>query len=273
MSDDYKPRFGRTVIRGDLWKGFYQDMGNVGKEGGLAFSNGKKPVRLIKQLMKWANNTREGLVLDFFAGSGTTAQAVMEANAEDGGDRRFIVIQLDEKPDPKSEVAGAGFSTISEYSRERLRRASSQVARGLSLDSPSVDLGFRTLRVESTNLANVHISPNAIGQPDLLSTVASVKPGRSGEDLLFQVLLDWGLEVGLPIERGSIDSHEIHAVADDALIACFADDISDSVVREIAARHPLRAVFLDAGFVSDSARINAEQIFREVSPETEVRTI
>lgn len=273
MSDDYKPRFGRTVIRGDLWKGFYQDMGNVGKEGGLAFSNGKKPVRLIKQLMKWANNTTGGIVLDFFAGSGTTAHAVMEANAEDGDERRFIVVQLDEMPDPKSEVAAAGFSTISAYSRERLRRAGSQVARGLNLESPSVDLGFRTLRVESTNMADVRISPDAMGQSDLLSTVVSVKAGRTGEDLLFQVLLDWGLEVGLPVDRGSIDGREVYAVAEDALIACFADDISDSVVREIAARHPLRAVFLDGGFATDAARINAEQIFREVSPETEVRAI
>ena len=273
MSDDYKPRFGRTVIRGDLSKGFYQDMGNVGKEGGLAFSNGKKPVRLIKQLMKWANNTTGGIVLDFFAGSGTTAHAVMEANAEDGGERRFIVIQLDEKPEPKSEVAAAGFSTISAYSRERLRRTGSQIARGLNPESPSVDLGFRTLRVASTNMADVHLSPDATKQPDLLSTVASVKAGRNGEDLLLQVLLDWGLEAGLPIDRWSIDGREVYAVADDALIACFADDISDSVVREIAARRPLRAVFLDAGFSTDAARINTEQILREVSAETEVRAI
>jgi adenine-specific DNA-methyltransferase len=273
MSDDYKPRFGRTVIRGDLWKGFYQDMGNVGKEGGLAFSNGKKPVRLIKQLMKWANNTKGGIVLDFFAGSGTTAHAVMEANAEDGGDRRFILIQLDEVPDPKSEAAAAEFATIAAFSRERLRRTVTQIGRGLNLESPSVDLGFRAMRVESTNMADVLVSPDAADQSELFGTVASVKPGRSGEDLLFQVLLDWGLEAGLPIERGSIDGRQIFAVAEDALIACFADEVTDAVIQEIATRHPLRAVFLDAGFASDASRINAEQIFREVSPQTEVRAI
>ena len=273
MSDDYKPRFGRTVIRGDLWKGFFQDMGNVGKEGSLAFSNGKKPVRLIKQLMKWASNTQGGVVLDFFAGSGTTAHAVMEANAEDGGDRRFILVQLDEIPEPKSEVAAAGFCTIAAYSRERLRRTASQIAHGLNLESPSVDLGFRAMRVDSTNMADVLVSPDAAGQVKLRGTVASVKPDRSGEDLLFQVLLDWGLEAGVPIEPESIDGREIFAVADDALIACFADEVTDDVVRTIANRRPLRAVFLDAGFATDSARINAEQIFREVSPETEVRAI
>lgn len=272
-SDDYRPRFGRTVIRGDLWKGFHQDMGNVGNEGGLTFANGKKPVRLIKQLMKWANNTEGGIVLDFFAGSGTTAHAVMEANAQDGGNRRFILIQLDETPEPKSEVAEAGFGTIARYSRERLRRTAAHVAGKLSLESPSVDLGFRVLRVDSTNMADVLVSPDAAGQAELVGAVASVKPGRSGEDLLFQVLLDWGLEAGLPIARGSIGGREVFAVADDALIACFADEVTETVVQEIAKRHPLRAVFLDAGFASDAARINAEQIFREVSPETQVKAI
>ncbi len=273
MSDDYKPRFGRTVIRGDLWKGFYQDMGNVGKEGGLAFSNGKKPVRLIRQLMKWANNTHGGIVLDFFAGSGTTAHGVMEANAEDGGDRRFILIQLDETRDPKSEVAAAGFDTIAAYSRERLRRAAAHIARGLNLESPPLDLGFRAMRIDSTNMAEVFVSPDALGQAELAGTVASVKPGRSSEDLLFQVLLDWGLEVGLPIEREAIDGCEAFAVADGALVACFAAEVTDEIVQQLAERRPLRAVFLDVGFGSDAARINAEQIFREVSPETEVRAI
>lgn len=273
MSDDYKPRFGRTVIRGDLWKGFYQDMGNVGKEGGLAFSNGKKPVRLIKQLMKWANNTKGGIVLDFFAGSGTTAHAVMEVNAEDGGDRRYILIQLNETPDPKSEVSAAGFDNIAAYSRERLRRSASQVGGKLGLESPQVDLGFRAMRVGSTNMADVLVSPDAAGQEGLFGLVSSVKSGRSGEDLLFQILLGWGLEAGLPIERGSIDGREVYAVADDALIACFADEVTDAVVQEIARRRPLRAVFLDSSFASDAARINVEQIFREMSPETEVRAI
>lgn len=273
MSDDYKPRFGRTVIRGDLWKGFYQDMGNVGKEGGLAFSNGKKPVRLIKQLMKWANNTEGGVVLDFFAGSGTTAHAVMEANAEDGGDRRFILIQLDETPDPKSEVAAAGFGTIAAYSRERLRRTASQVARRLNLESPSVDFGFRTMRVESTNMADVLVRPDATGQAELLGKVASVKPGRSGEDLLFQVVLDWGLDLAEPITVEEVGARRVLSLADDSLIACFDDEVTEEVVQVIAKRRPLRAVFLDAGFASDAARINAEQIFREISPETEVRAI
>ena len=129
------------------------------------------------------------------------------------------------------------------------------------------------MRIDTTNLAEVHVTPDAAVQADLLATVESVKPDRSGEDLLFQVLLDWGLEAGLPIEHGSIDGREVFAIADDALIACFADEVTDAVVKGIANRHPIRAVFLDTGFATDAARINAEQIFREVSPETEVRTI
>jgi adenine-specific DNA-methyltransferase len=273
MSDDYKPRFGRTVIRGDLWKGFYQDMGNVGKEGGLAFSNGKKPVRLIKQLMKWANNTHDGIVLDFFAGSGTTGHAVMEANADDGGDRRFILIQLDETPEPKSEVAAGGFDTIAAYSRERLRRSAAQIARGLNLQSHPVDLGFRALRLDSTNMADTLATADDVEQLALSEVVSSVKPGRTDEDLLFQVLLDWGLDLNDPITVDELGGRRVLSVAEDVVIACFAAEVTEDVVKEIARCRPLRAVFLDAGFVNDAARINAQQIFREVSPETEVRTI
>ncbi|MFF0876477.1 site-specific DNA-methyltransferase [Micromonospora aurantiaca (nom. illeg.)] len=273
MSDDYKPRFGRTVIRGDLWKGFHQDMGNVGKEGGIAFSNGKKPVRLIKQLMRWANNTRNGIVLDFFAGSGTTAQAVMEANADDGGNRRFILVQLDEVPDPRSAVASPGFGTIAALSRERIRRAATQISHKLDISSQPVDLGFRALAVGTTNMADVLRTPDASDQAALLDTVDSVKPDRTGEDLLFQVLLDWGLDLSLPISREMIDGHEVFTVDDDALIACFANDVTPAVVAAMAARHPLRAVFKDGGFADDASRINAEQVFREVSPITEMRAI
>jgi len=272
-SDDYKPRFGRTVIRGDLWKGFYQDMGNVGKEGGLAFSNGKKPVRLIKQLMRWANNTSDGVILDFFAGSGTTAHAVMQANAEDGGNRRFILVQLDEAPDAKSEVALAGYPTIAAYARERVRRSAKQIAGTLDLSSPSLDLGFRAMRVDTTNMADVLTTPDEMTQAELMGVVDSVKPGRTGEDLLFQVLLDWGLELSLPIACEPIAGLSVFSVDQDALLACFEEDVTAAVVRAMAERRPLRAVFKDTGFANDAARINAEQIFRELSPETDVKTI
>lgn len=273
MSDDYKPRFGRTVIRGDLWKGFHQDMGNVAKEGGTAFSNGKKPVRLIKQLIRWANNSRDGIILDFFAGSATTAHAVLEANADDHGNRQFIMVQLDEVPDPESEVAKAGYRTIAEVSRERIRRAGSKIHQGMGLTGEGLDIGFRTLKVDTTNMADVLRTPGETYQQELAGLEDSVKSGRSGEDLLFQVLLDWGLELTMPISLEKIEGHEVFIVEDDALIACFGTELSPELLRAVAKREPLRAVFRDSGFLSDDARINAEQIFREISPSTEVKAI
>ena len=199
MSDDYKPRFGRTVIRGDLWKGFHQDMGNVAKEGRTAFSNGKKPVRLIKQLIRWANNTQDGIVMDFFAGSGTTAHAVMQANVEDGGNRRFIMVQLDEVPEPTSDAAKAGYNSIAEICRERIRRTGTAIVEDPGVADGTVDVGFRSLRVDTTNMADVLRTPDETDQATLTGLQDSVKPGRSGEDLLFQVLLDWGLELTMSI--------------------------------------------------------------------------
>lgn len=272
MSDDYKPKFGRTVIRGDLWKGFHQDMGNVAKEGGTAFSNGKKPIRLIRQLIRWANNNYDGIILDFFAGSATSAHAVLQANADDGGNRRFIMIQLDEVPDPKSEVAKAGYHTIAEVSRDRIRRVGRKIQQEASL-AGGMDTGFRTLKVDTTNMADVLRTPDEIDQQALAGLEDSVKPGRSNEDLLFQVLLDWGLELTMSISLERIEGREIFVVEDGALIACFDTQVSPELVRAISKLQPLRVVFRDAGFASDDARINAEQIFREISPSTDVKAI
>ncbi len=271
MSDDYKPRFGRTVIRGDLWKGFHQDMGNVAKEGSTPYANGKKPVRLVKQLIRWANNSQDGIVMDFFAGSGTTAHAVMQANAEDGGNRRFILVQLDEEPDVKADPSGAAFKSIADITRARLRRAAETTSANSS--SAPVDTGFRSLRIDSTNMSRVLLTPDQTEQHALPDLEPSVKNDRSTEDLLFQVLLDWGLDLSLPISTEQLAGRDVFDVADGAVLACFDPDVSLDLVREVAKRAPLRAVFLDASFASDDARINAEQIFREISPSTDVKAI
>jgi adenine-specific DNA-methyltransferase len=273
MSDDYKPRFGRTVIRGDLWKGFHQDMGNVAKEGGTEFSNGKKPVRLIKQLIRWANNTRDGIIMDFFAGSGTTAHAVLQANADDGGNRRFIMVQLDEAPDPTSSAAKEGCRSIGEITRQRIRRAAATIVKEAGSSGDTLDLGFRTFRVDTTNMSDVLRTPDETQQEALTGLEESVKPGRTGEDLLFQVFLDWGLELTMPIAVEVLEGHEVFVVEDDALLACFESKVTPELLRVIAKRQPLRAVFRDSGFASDDARINAEQIFREISPSTDLKAI
>jgi adenine-specific DNA-methyltransferase len=230
--------------------------------------NSVKPVELIQRILQLAGRPNdEDLILDFFSGSGTTAHAVLKQNAEDGGNRRFIAVQIDE-PLARPE---ASFNSILGMSLTRLRNVSQEIR--TTLGGEKQDLGYRLTRVDSSNLADVQLTAEESSQ-DLLSSLApSMKTDRSDEDLLFQVLLDWGLDLAAPISIEQVEDLRVLSVAEDALIACFAGDVTDTVVREIAQRHPLRAVFLDAGFATDSARINAEQIFREVSPETEVRAI
>lgn len=222
-------------------------------------------------LAKWINavtqGDREAVVLDFFAGSGSTGHAVMDLNATDGGHRRYILVQLDE------HVENPNYGSIASIARERLRRAGAQVKESAGLLGADLDVGFRSLHVASTNMADTLATAEELEQLTLSEAVGSVKPDRTDEDLLFQVLLDWGLDLGESIAVDEIDGRRVLAIAEGALIACFSAEVTEAVVREMAGRHPLRAVFLDAGFASDAVRINAEQIFREVSPETEVRAI
>lgn len=275
MSDDYRPRFGRTVIRGDLWKGFHQDMGNVAREGGIAFANGKKPVRLIKQLIKWADNNKDGIILDLFAGSGTTAQAVMEANAEDGGGRRFVVVQVAEAPDPKSEAAKDGYGSIAELTRERIRKAGASSLASLSSSGQNLDVGFRSLRIDSSNMAEIYYVPDAVSQGDLINAVDNIKPDRKFEDLLFQVMLDWGVDLALPVSKQSIQGKDVFFVDGNALAACFdsSGSIDEAFVKELAKQQPLRVVFRDGGYKDSAVKINVEQIFKLLSPATEVKCI
>jgi len=273
MSDDYRPRYGRTVIRGDLWKGFHQDMGNVAREGGIAFSNGKKPVRLIQQLIKWANNCDEGVILDFFAGSGTTAHAVFAANAEDGINRHFVAVQLDEKPDNKSEPAAVGYENIAALSRDRIRNAADKVLAGKVDSNWDRDIGFRNLRIDSSNMADVFYTPDATSQEGLLASVDNIKPDRTPEDLLFQVLVDWGVDLTLPINSETIDGKTVFSVAGTALMACFDDGVDEALVKKLAERQPMRVVFKDTGFKDDATKINVRQIFKSLSPDTEVKAI
>jgi len=250
---------------------------DLGTKALIALGMGKyfdfaKPPQLIERMLTWVAD-RDALVLDFFAGSGTTAHAVMEQNATDGGHRRFICVQIAEALDSKSEAARAGFGSIADLSRERIRRAGTKVSEQAGLAADSIDVGFRTLKVDTTNMADVLRTPDETDQEALSGLEDSVKPGRSGEDLLFQVLLDWGLELTMPISVESIDGHEVFVVEDDALTACFEPEVRPEVVRAMAKRKPLRAVFRDSGFASDDVGINTGQIFREISPNTTVKVL
>lgn len=231
-----------------------------------------KPTKLIAKLILAAcRDDKNAVVLDFFAGSGTTADALMQLNAADQGERSFIAVQLAEEVPADSEAFKAGFGTISELGRERIKRAGTKIAED-SLPG-KIDAGFRLLRVDTTNMADVLRSADDTDQQSLDFLRDSVKADRSGEDLLFQVLLDWGLEPSLSIAVEDVDGRSVLVVDDGALVACFDEEVSPELVRSLAKREPLRAVFRDSGFASDDARINAEQIFKELSPSTDVKAI
>lgn len=233
-----------------------------------------KPVRLVQRIVQLATRAdHNDIVLDFFAGSGTTAHAVMAQNALDGGNRSFIMVQLDEAPDPKSDAAKAGYASIADLSRDRIRRAAKAVATAAGLTAERLDFGFRTLRIDTTNMTDVLRTPDDTDQQTLDGLEDSVKSDREGEDLLFEVLLGWGLDVTMPISSETLEGHDVFVVADDALVACFESEIGFEVVRAIAERQPAGAVFLDSGFASDDARINAQQIFAELSPATDLKVI
>jgi adenine-specific DNA-methyltransferase len=243
-----------------------------GLMGGRVFDNPKnwKDLRRIVEYLTGPDD----LVLDFFAGSASTAHAVLDLNATSGSERRFIMVQLDEEVPSTSPAAAAGFSSIPQIARDRIRRAADEIQSrcggGATL---STDFGFRSLRVDTSNMVDVLRSPDETDQLALDLLAGSVKPGRTSEDLLFQVLLDWGLELTMPINVVPLGGHEIIVVEEGALIACFDERLSHELVHAVAKRQPLRAVFRDSGFLSDDARINAAQVFREVSPATELKAI
>lgn len=229
-----------------------------------------KPVALIERVIQIATE-KDSIVVDFFAGSGTTGQAVLACNASDGGSRRFILVQLPELTPPDSPAAQAGFASIPAVTRQRLRR--SGAASGVGAQLVRVDVGFRALRLEESVYTDVGFSPDGTVQGQLGLLVDSIKADRNGEDVLFQVLLDWGLELSLPITVEQHDGHDVFVVDGGALVACFEKTVTLGVVTAMAQLQPLRAVFRDSAFADDAARINAEQIFRELSPTTDVKAI
>ena len=250
-------------------------MGNVAKEGGIAFANGKKPVRLLKQLIKWADNNKDGIILDLFGGSGTTAQAVMEANSEDGESRRFVLVQVAEVPDPKSDAAKEGYSSIAQLARERIRKAGASILSNLKTSDQNLDVGFRFLKIGSSNMADIYYTPDAASQDDLIDAIDNIKPDRTPEDLLFQVMLDWGVDLALPITKQPIQGKDVFFVDGNVLAACFdaSGSVDEAFVKELAKHQPLRVVFRDAGYKNSAVKINVEQIFKLLSPATEVKCI
>jgi adenine-specific DNA-methyltransferase len=234
--------------------------------------NNPKPVQLIKRVLEHATDP-DALVLDFFAGSGTTAQAVMQLNAEDGGTRRFILVQLPEATDPNSAAQRAGYATISDLTKERIRRSGKAILGESELISRSLDIGFRVLKIDTSNMKDVYYAPDAVQQGDLVAHTDNIKDDRTPEDLLFHVLVDWGVDLSLPVNCETIAGKDVFFVDGNALAACFESEITEDLIKALAMRKPLRVVFRDRGYGSDSMKINAEQIFKYLSPTSELRSI
>ena len=230
---------------------------------GNCFFDTPKPVGLIKMLVKAVSDgDRDFNVLDFFSGSATTAHAVMQLNAEDGGHRKFIMVQLPEPCDEKSEAYKAGYKNICEIGKERIRRAGEKIKEENPLTTQDLDIGFRVLKLDDTNMKDVYYAADDYDQQNLADMISNIKEDRTDLDLLFGCLLDWGLPLSLPYTSEQIDGCTIHTYNDGDLIACFEPNIPESVVKEIAKRKPLRAVFRDSSFASSPAKINVFEIFK-----------
>lgn len=234
-----------------------------------------KPVYLVKRAIQMLSVNNDDIILDFFSGSATTAHAVMQLNAEDGGKRKFIMVQLAESCPEDSEAAKAGYKNICEIGKERIRRAGEKIkadnAGKESIDD--LDIGFRVLKLDSTNMRDVYYAAGEYTQDLLALMEDNIKDDRTDMDLLYACLLDWGLPLSMPHTQEKIDGFTVHTYNDGDLIACFDKHISDAVIREIAKRQPLRAVFRDSSFSSSPEKINVEEIFKLLAPNTSVRMI
>lgn len=289
-----------------IWK--YSDVGH-NQEGRQEvkklFDNhglfdGPKPVRLLERMLRIANFRTDSIILDFFSGSATTAHAVMQLNAEDGGHRKFIMVQLPEPCAEKSEAYKAGYKNICEIGKERIRRAGEELrdnlfnnaaltlgtamflpkedeildeSDGLIDKVSGFDNGFRVLKLDDTNMEPVYYSAQEYSQDMLQQMESNIKPDRTDLDLLFGCLLEWGLPLSMPYRSEQVEGCTIHTYNDGDLIACFDENIPESVIREIAKRKPLRAVFRDSSFATSPEKINVGEIFKLLAPDTRVKVI
>ena len=231
-----------------------------------------KPVEMIKDFVRWFAEPSD-IVVDFFSGSATTAHAVMALNAEAGTARRFILVQLPEVCEIGSTAEKSGCSNIAELGRKRIKFAGQRIVK--EQGSPGVDIGFRAFKIDSTNMADAYYAPDALDKAKLDLFVDNIKPDRTPEDLLFQVMLDWGVDLALPITKQSIQGKDVFFVDGNVLVSCFdaSGSIDEAFVKELAKQQPLRVVFRDAGYKDSAVKINVEQIFKLLSPATEVKCI
>ena len=253
--------------------GTTQSASNLLKELGLDnFFPFPKPIGLIKYLLG-ITLTDNSYILDFFSGSSSTAHAVMQLNAEDGGNRKFIMVQLPEACDKESEAFKAGYSTICEIGKERIRRSANKIIKENPQKIDSLDTGFRVMKLDSTNMKDIYYSAGEYNQQMLLDLESNIKDDRTDLDLLYGVLLDWGVSLSLPHTTEAIEGVKVHFVNGVDLVACFAEEVTETVILEIAKRKPLRVVFRDSSFANSPDKINVTEIFKTISSETTVKVI
>ena len=265
------------IVPANLW--YYKDVGTTDAASkdleqiiGRGIFDFPKSIALIMKMLDIAVD-EDSIILDFFSGSATTAHAVMKMNAEDGGHRKFIMVQLPETCDEKSEAYKAGYKNICEIGKERIRRAGNKIKEESPLTTGELDVGFRVFKLADTNMTDVYYSAGEYDQGMLDQLVSNIKPDRTDLDLLFGCLLEWGLTLSMPYTSEKIEGCTVHTYNDGDLIACFDENISETVVMEIARRQPLRAVFRNSSFADSPDKINVREIFKLLAPDTRVKVL
>ena len=239
---------------------------------GKSFFDYPKSVELIKRCIQLYSN-ESSIIIDFFSGSATTAHAVMQLNAEDGGKRKFIMVQLPEKTDEKSEAFKAGYENICEIGKERIRRAGEKIKEEAGLNGQDLDIGFRVLKLDSSNMKDIYYSADEYDQGMLENMQSNTKEDRTDLDLLFGCLVDWGLELDKPYTTKVINGHKVHIYNDGDLVACFEKDLDMKTIDEIAKLQALRVVFCDNSFIDSATKINVAEHFKMIAPDTDIRVI
>lgn len=227
------------------------------------YFDGPKPLRLISRILTIANLSANSIILDFFSGSATTAHAVMQLNAEDGGNRQYIMVQIPEETPEDSEARKAGYNTIPEIAKERIRRAGKKIKEESPLTTADLDTGFRVFRLDEGNYEDVKRSPKEFKQDQLDLFLNNIKADRNDLDLLFGCMLDWGVQLSLPMTQEVVDGKTIYTVNDGDLVACFAENVSEDVVKAMADKMPLRVIFRDSCFAQDADKINIYETFKQ----------
>jgi len=266
----------KTKIK-TVWTEKETNYQNAKNEIKMLFGNSEifdypKPIYIAKTLVSMFYAEGD-IILDFFSGSATTAHAIIQLNAEDGEHRKFIMVQLQEECHTESEAFKAGYKNICEIGKERIRRAGEKIKADSPLTTADLDIGFRVFKVDDSNMKDIYYSAGEYTKDKLKDCVSNIKEDRTDMDLLYGCMLDWGLELSLPYKCEKIDGTDVHFVNGKDLIACFADNVSEKAVREIANRKPLRAVFRDSSFRTSPEKINVEEIFKLISPDTTVKVL